>query len=87
MDKPATTKVRCPKCKSKSLFFVESGTWSSEFTVVDGVFDRSDGQHEPDSIDRLDARCAKCRHLWKPRGANSINDVTELLSATPKQPE
>jgi len=74
-ERPATTKLRCPKCKSSDLALVETGTWSSEWIVKDGRLDRADGNHEPESVDRLDAKCSKCGYLWKPRGAHQIDDV------------
>lgn len=75
------TKVRCPRCKSKDLFLIETGSWSSEFTVIAGSFDRSEGIHNPESIDRLEAKCSACKHLWKVRGAIQIDDAVALSRA------
>lgn len=67
------TNVRCPKCGSRDLSLFEVGTWTSEFVVKGGEFDRSDGNHEPGSVDRLEAKCSKCEHHWKIRGAGQID--------------
>lgn len=76
--KPATTKVRCPKCKSADLALVEIGTWTSLFRVRDGRLDRDEGEHEPESVDRLEGKCVKCGHIWKVRGASQIDDAVDL---------
>lgn len=72
-----STKLRCPKCGSRDLFLVESGTWTTEWTVTAGKFDRKKGYHNPEGIDRLDAKCRDCDHTWKPRGTLQIDDVVE----------
>lgn len=71
--RPATTKVRCPKCQSADLSLIETGTWTSLFRVRDGKLDRSDGSHEPSSVDRLEGHCVRCGHRWKVRGATQID--------------
>lgn len=81
MGKLVETKVRCPKCKSKDLILVEVGTWSSEFKVTCGKFDRQEGFHEPGSVDRLEATCSSCKHQWKVRGAGQIDDAVYSPSA------
>jgi phage FluMu protein Com len=68
-----STNVRCPKCKSANLYLREIGTWSSQFVVTDGRFDRKEGQHQPESVDRLEAKCRECAHTWKVRGAFQID--------------
>lgn len=70
-----STKIRCPKCKSPDLLLYEVGTWTSEFKVDDGKFDRNEGIHEPGSVDRLEATCRGCEHHWKVRGAQQIDDA------------
>lgn len=74
-DRPATTHIRCPRCRSNNLMFVESGTWTTSWEVSNGRFDRSEGYHNPESVDRLDAKCRDCHHGWKPRKAWQIDDV------------
>jgi len=69
------TKVSCPKCKSKDLLLYEIGTWTSEFKVNGGKFDRGEGFHEPGSVDRLEAKCSNCLHHWKVRAASQIDDA------------
>ena len=75
MTQLVTTKLRCPRCKSPDLLLVETGSWSSQWTVKDGSFDRKEGFHDPESVDRIDAHCRRCEHRWKPRGAFQIDDV------------
>lgn len=74
-ERPATTHIRCPKCRSKDINLVETSSWTTEWAVTDGKFDRAAGYHEPMSVDRLDAKCHKCEYTWKPRGAWQIDDV------------
>lgn len=78
-ERPAVTRLRCPSCRSGNLFLVESASWNTEWKVIDGKFDRSDGISNPQSIDRLDASCRDCDHHWKPRGAWQIDDVCEEI--------
>lgn len=74
-ERPATTHIRCPKCRSQDLAFIERSTWTTCWEVVDGKFDRAEGYHNPESIDRIDTSCNKCGHHWKPRKAWQIDDV------------
>jgi len=84
MGRPATTKIRCPKCRSRTFTFVESGEWTSSFEVTDGRLDRAEGYHEPGCMLRLEAQCP-CGHHWKVRGAIQITDaVTEIAPSQPK---
>lgn len=82
MTRMVETKLRCPRCRSGDLLLIETGTWTSQWTVKAGRFDREQGYHDPDSIDRLDAKCRGCDHMWKPRGAFQIDHVV-TESATP----
>lgn len=75
MRDPVQTKLRCPRCRGRDLQLTESGTWTSSWVVKNGHFDRCEGNHEPESVDRLDAACRNCQHRWKPRGANQIDDI------------
>lgn len=68
---PATTKIRCPKCRSRSFWFVEINAHSTSFEVIDGTLDRRQGFHEPGPYVRLEAQC-QCGHSWKVRGAIQI---------------
>lgn len=76
------TNVHCPKCRSQNLLLFEVGTWTSEFKVTAGEFDRAEGFHEPGPVNRLEARCSVCLHYWKIRGADSIDDAVSLTSAS-----
>lgn len=73
----ATTNVRCPRCKSPDLLLIEIGTWTSEFVVTGGTLNRKEGNHEPGSVDRLEAKCIRCLKHWKVRGASQITDVVK----------
>jgi hypothetical protein len=75
MTRMVKTKLRCPRCKCSDLYLIETGTWTSQWKVIDGRFDREEGSHEPDSVDRLDAKCRSCGWIWKPRGAFQIDHV------------
>jgi hypothetical protein len=69
------TRLKCPRCASADMSLIETGSWSSSWTVRGGKFDRREGFHAPESVERLDARCAACDHSWKPRRAFQIDDV------------
>jgi DNA-directed RNA polymerase subunit RPC12/RpoP len=73
-ERPATTHVRCPKCRSRDLVLVETGEWASTWTVRGGRLDRAAGFHEPACILRIDAQCTRCQHFWKLRGGIQITD-------------
>jgi hypothetical protein len=75
-ERPATTHLRCPKCRSKNLVLTESGTWIIEWTVTDGRFFRDEAFHDNVSVDRIYAGCRDCEHGWKPRKAHMIDDVS-----------
>lgn len=77
MSRPATTKVRCPDCGSRNLSIIETGEWTTEWSVRDGKLDRSEGYHNPESIDRVDCRCSDCGRRWKPRKAWQIDDIVQ----------
>lgn len=74
-ERPATTHIRCPKCRSNNLLFIESGTWTGTWEVRDGKLDRDQGFHHPESVDRIDVKCVECDHSWKPRGAWQVDDI------------
>ncbi|MER9937472.1 hypothetical protein [Mesorhizobium sp. M0088] len=76
---PATTKIRCPKCKSKDISLSETMEAFTVWDVVSGRLNRAGGIHEFGSYINLNGQCSKCRHCWKVRGAIQITDaVTEL---------
>lgn len=80
MTRTATTKIRCPRCRSADIVLVEEGRWTSSFIIVGGVLDRSEGHHEPTSIDRVFGNCSKCGHHWRLRNAVQITDVVEEVT-------
>jgi phage FluMu protein Com len=75
--RPATTRLRCPRCKSRTFTLIETCEHFTSFYVVDGKLDRQEGFHDVDGYTRLEADCP-CGHRWKVRNAIQINDaVTE----------
>jgi hypothetical protein len=74
-ERPATTHLRCPDCKSDNLFLIETGTWTMSWEVAGGAFDRSEGYFNSESVDRIEAECRDCKRHWKPRKAWQIDDV------------
>jgi len=78
MREIVTTKVKCPKCRSSNLRIGE--VWighSIEWDVVDGKFDRQEGNLEPGDPDHLVISCKSCDHRWRVRGACQIHDIIE----------
>lgn len=73
-----STRVRCPKCRSRDLELTEVGYWTSSWIVIKGRTVRKEGYHEPGGMDRVDAECRKCKHLWRVRGAIQITDVLTM---------
>ena len=73
------TKIKCPKCKNKKdfdLVEVYSGhtiTWE----VLDGKFDKNDGNKEMGDPSHMEATCGDCGHRWRIRGALQVTDVTK----------
>src|SRR5690348_15449836 len=76
--KPATTRLRCPKCRSADLSLSEAIEASTTFHVISGRLNRAAGYHEFGGfIGRLLAECSRCNHHWHPRRAIQITDVCE----------
>lgn len=73
--RPATTKLRCPKCRANDLYLTEVGEWTTQWRVVGGSLDRGDGSHEPGAVHHVEANCIPCGHRWRPRGVYQIDDV------------
>jgi hypothetical protein len=73
--RPATTKVRCPKCRGADLYVTEIGEWTTQWEVRSGSLDRAAGNHEPGAVDHIEARCMGCSHRWRLRGVYQIDDV------------
>lgn len=61
------TKLKCPKCKSRSFTAIEVCECTTQFVIRDGVCDRDDGINEPGDMVRLDVTCDKCGYTWRPR--------------------
>jgi len=74
--RPASSKVRCPKCRSESLWLTENVWCTTSWEVKGGRLDLQEGFHEPGGVDSIEAKCSKCSHTWKLRGAMQIIDVT-----------
>lgn len=72
----AQSKVRCPKCKSKTLYLIE--VWEGhtiQWEVENGKFDRDDGSLNPGDPYKVQAKCI-CGHAWTIRMALQIDDIT-----------
>lgn len=70
------SKVKCPKCKSNSLFLIEVWTGHTiEWEQENGIFDRSYGNSDPGSPSHVEGSCKICRHRWKIRNAPQIDFV------------
>lgn len=77
--RPAVTKVRCPKCRSRNLHLHETSEATLTFIVTDGRLDRDEGWQEPGNITGVYAECSSCQHGWTVRGAAQIDSVvTEI---------
>jgi hypothetical protein len=47
------------------------------YQVSDGVLQRSEAiDHEAGSILSVTCTCDDCRHLWRPRGIQTLDDFT-----------
>lgn len=85
--RPATTALRCPKCRKRDLSLTESIEATTSWYVNGGLLNREDGIHELGGfIGRLSAQCAHCDHRWHPRGATMITDVVTELDPQTLEP-
>ena len=75
MTTDASTRVRCPRCRSRSLQLNEVGEWTTTWEVRNGRLRRREGYHEPGSYLYVWAECIGCGHHWRVRGAIQITDV------------
>jgi len=73
--RPATTHIRCPKCRSADLQLTEIGNVSLTWNVKGGSFDRAEGYREYGSLHSVFGDCAKCGHHWRLKRAIQITDV------------
>ena len=78
MTREYKTNIKCPKCKSIDLNFIEH--WR-EYTIT---FNQKNGllDHEGNKSDgyayRVDVICKKCLHQWKLRSVSQIMDIKVL---------
>ena len=73
------SKVKCPKCGNKSDFTLVE-VWTDHtisWEVIDGKFDRNDGNLEMGDAYKVQSTCSKCGHAWTNRGAQQIDDVVK----------
>lgn len=77
--RPATTTVRCPKCRSKDIDLIEVGEWTTLWRVRGGMLDREEGLHDPGDINHVEAKCVCCGRHWRVRRAGQIDDVVAEL--------
>lgn len=80
---PATTTLRCPKCRSRSFNLTEETAAFKVWAVVDGGTDLNDAFSDFDRTLGIYCRCAACGHGWKPRGKSQMPEV--LIPLTPLQ--
>lgn len=73
MGEKFPTPVRCPKCRSRTIWLNEQGYWSSCYEVIDGVLDR-EGFLEPGGVERVYGCCKRCQHRWTLRNVIQITD-------------
>jgi hypothetical protein len=81
---PATTRIRCPKCRSRSFTFCETVEWGTFFNVRNGQLDLAEGCPEPGYPVRVQAQCG-CGHSWKVRAIQITSVVVEDEAATQDQ--
>jgi phage FluMu protein Com len=74
---PATTRIRCPRCRSRTFQFFEISEATTAWRVVAGKINRGAGFHEPGCITGLEATCDRCHHHWKVRALQITDVVTE----------
>jgi Zn finger protein HypA/HybF involved in hydrogenase expression len=74
-ERPATTHIRCPKCRSADLSLTEVGDVSLTWHVKGGSFDRSKGYRDYGSLHTVFGNCTKCDHQWRLKRAIQITDV------------
>lgn len=85
--RPAVTKLRCPRCRSKSIDLTEYVEASTTFTVVDGKLNRSQGMHDLGNFTgRMTGHCRSCHHGWTLKGAGNIDMVAVELHPTTFEP-
>lgn len=60
--------MRCPSCRSTSLFLIESYEEVETRTVRNGIVSR-ESDRWPGGLLRTECKCADCDHGWAPRQA------------------
>ena len=83
---PAVTRIRCPRCKSRTLQLTETIEATTSWDVVNGALNMQGGIHEFGGAISLHATCCRCGHLWRPRGAIQVTCVTTDLDPETLQP-
>jgi hypothetical protein len=84
--RPATSSVRCPRCRSRTLDLTETVECTTTWSVKNGVLDINEGFHEPGCITGVEAECV-CGHHWKLRRCPTIYSCTaETEPADVKEP-
>lgn len=73
--RPATTHIKCPKCRSRDLSLIEVGEVSLTWHVENGRFDREEGWRDYGGALHMAASCKGCGHYWRLRGVLQITDV------------
>lgn len=69
-------KTKCPKCKSTDLYILE--IWKGhtiQWECRNGTIETNEGILEPGDPYQVEATCRKCKHIWRVRKAQQINDL------------
>lgn len=79
MEKIVESKIKkCRKCKSTHLLFIEQWNGASiTWEVIDGKFDRNDGNLLDGDPVYVLIRCWDCKYEWRVRGSLQIDDLVK----------
>lgn len=69
------TTARCPKCRKQNFTTREVFEEIVYITVEDGVFPVDADDHMPGQILGISCKCNNCGHRWRPRGAQTLDDL------------
>lgn len=83
MKRPATTRLRCPECRGRTLVLSELVSVSTSWNIVDGALDVADGINEVGEITGYVATCYGCGRHWKPRASFRSLVAEQSAAMTP----
>lgn len=64
--------TKCPKCGSKDFETHETFEETIVSTVVNCIFPANADDHIVGRVVRIECKCSKCEHFWKPRNAKTL---------------